>query len=86
MVNGFYMPVWPSYFEMFGKGEILNALLNGEVFGYTLAGAETKLPFLADVIVSFYGDLVGFASIGDIFLMLGIIILLYRVVSGGRGC
>ena len=87
VVNGFYMPVWPSYFEMFGKGEILNALLNGEVFGYTLAGAETKLPFLADVIgFSFYGDLVGFASIGDIFLMLGIIILLYRVVSGGRGC
>jgi len=79
--NGFYMPVWPSFFADSGKSELIEALLNGDIFGYTVVDAGTRLPFLADVVgFSFYGDLIGFASIGDLLLLVGACILLYKVI------
>jgi hypothetical protein len=83
--NGFRMPVWSSFLEESGGFELLNSLQQGEVFGYTLVDESTRLPFLADVIgLSFYGDLVGFASLGDLFLLLGAVVLLCRIISGYR--
>jgi hypothetical protein len=81
--NGFRMPVWSSFFGESGKGELIDALHRGEVFGYTLVEESTHLPFLADVIgFSFYGGIVGFASLGDLFLLVGVGIILYRIMSG----
>ena len=80
-INGFRMPVWPSFFAGSGDAELLNSLQNGDIFGYTLVDASTRLPFLADVIgFSFYGDLIGFASLGDLVLLAGAGILLYRTI------
>lgn len=81
--NGFYMPVWPSFFIDFGKQGLMDSLLNGDVFGYTLVDTSTRLPFLADVIgFSFYGDLIGFASVGDLLLLVGAGVLLYKIIIG----
>ncbi len=81
--NGFCMPVWPSFFVDSGKQGLMDSLLNGDVFGYTLVDASTRLPFLADVIgFSFYGDLIGFASAGDLFLLVGAGVLLYKITVG----
>jgi hypothetical protein len=83
--NGFRMPVWSSFFAESDKAGLLDALRQGEVFGYTLVNESTRLPFLADVIgFSFYGDLVGYASLGDLLLLVGAGVLLYGIISGHR--
>lgn len=79
--NGFKMPVWPWFFQGSGDEKVMEALLRGDIFGYTLADMSTRLPFLADVIgFSFYGKIIGFASIGDLLLLVGVLLLLYRIV------
>lgn len=86
VANGFRMPVWPSFFAERGSIELMNALIKDEIFGYAAMGPGSKLPILADIIgISFYGDLVGFASIGDLFLLLGAVILIYHIVTCSKG-
>ncbi len=83
--NGFRMPVWPSFFENSGNSHIMEALISGDIFGYTPVGSGTKLPFLADIIgFSVYGDIIGFASIGDLFLVAGAGILIYHIIKDYR--
>lgn len=78
--NGFRMPVSPSVFSPQVDQVFFEALLNGEIYGYTLANAGTTLPFLGDIIgISPFGKLMGFASVGDVFLLIGAIVALYRM-------
>jgi hypothetical protein len=77
--NGYRMPVLPSL--MAGLPDhVVDSLINGEIFGYMLADSGTRLVFLGDVIaVPFLGEFVGFASVGDFFLGIGVGLLAYRL-------
>lgn len=80
--NGFKMPVWSAFLKETGKIAALESIMRGDFFGYIPVTANTKLPYLADVIgVSFQGNLIGFASVGDIFLLIGVAILLSRILK-----
>ncbi len=79
-LNGFKMPVWPTFLEGGGKIAVFEAIMNGEFFGYIPVTATTRLACLADVIgISFQGSLIGFASLGDVFLLIGVVVLLGRI-------
>jgi hypothetical protein len=78
--NGFNMPVSPSVFSPQVDQVFFESLINGEIYGYTLANAGTVLPFLGDIIgISPFGRLMGFASIGDVLLLVGAAIAIYRM-------
>jgi hypothetical protein len=79
-LNGFKMPVWPSFLGAAGRLKVLEGISHGDYFGYILVGPDTKVPFLADVIgISYFDKLLGFASIGDILLIIGVAVIISRV-------
>ena len=58
-------------------------LAAGEIFAYAPVTQATRLAFLGDVIaVAPFGTLWGFASIGDVFLALGVGLLCFSLVRG----
>ncbi len=81
-VNDFRMPVWPSFFGSDGESGILEKITEGDYFGYTLVDSSTMLPILGDLIgISCAGRFLGFASIGDLLLLVGVFVLLTRIVN-----
>ena len=79
--NGYRMPVAPNLLAGLPEPTAA-ALAAGEIFGYTLADASTRLVFLGDVVsVPFLGEFVGFASLGDFFLGVGAGLLAYRLTK-----
>lgn len=78
--NQFSMPVSPSVFSPEVDEAFFESLLSGNIYGYTLANPGTVLPFLGDIIgISPFGQLIGFASIGDLFLLIGAGLAIYRM-------
>ncbi len=78
--NKFTMPVSPSVFSPQVDNALLESLIQGDIYGYSLSGADTVLPFLGDIIgISPFGELIGFASIGDLLLLGGAAIAVYRI-------
>lgn len=74
--NGLRMPVSEALFRDNSWQDVYLSLLNGEIFGYEAAGAQTKLGFLGDIFaLAPGGELLGFASVGDLFLLLGVLLL-----------
>ena len=59
-------------------------LLTGNIPMYALADPETKLLFLGDVLYCPVPVIGGFASIGDLFLMLGVFFCLLAAMSPNR--
>lgn len=81
-LNGFRMPVWTPTLAKYGGLGTIDKIISGNYFGYTLVEPSTRLPFLADVIgISFNNKLMGFASLGDVFLLLGAILLFSKVLG-----
>ena len=74
--NGFHMPVSAALFAESAYRDVYDTLANGDLFGYELAGAGTKISFFGDIFAfAPGGDLIGFASIGDLFLLVAILLL-----------
>ncbi|MGI6728131.1 MAG: DUF5317 family protein [Anaerovoracaceae bacterium] len=81
-MNDFRMPVSASLLNNNKYLNISTALSNGEIFGYTIADTNTHLTFLGDIMAfSPFGKLIGFASVGDIFLGIGTAFLAYHMVK-----
>ena len=77
-LNGGCMPVSASLLT--GAGERLMQLANGQVYAYCLAGENTRLAFLGDVIrLGPAARPLGYASIGDIVLCVGVGILCWQM-------
>ncbi|HRX58839.1 MAG TPA: DUF5317 family protein [Eubacteriales bacterium] len=90
LLNGGCMPV--STQLLVSGTERAEQLLNGQIYAYCVAGADTALPFLGDVLrIGSAGTPVGFASAGDIVLCCGIAILCFQMTrwkaykGDGRG-
>ena len=78
LLNGGCMPV--STQLLVSGTERAEQLLNGQIYAYCVAGADTALPFLGDVLrIGSAGTPVGFASAGDIVLCCGIAILCFQM-------
>ena len=83
--NGFHMPVSETLFRDNSYQDVYLSLLNGEIFGYEAAGAQTKLGFLGDIFaLAPGGELLGFASVGDLFLLLGVLLLGGKMLRTAR--
>lgn len=81
--NGFRMPVaaWAvSYLSPEGAAR----LAAGEIPMYTLAGENTRLLFLGDILYCPLPLLSGFASVGDLLLAAGVFFCLLRVMDPVR--
>ena len=67
------MPVWPSALRVVSSGETVTAATLAADPLYHLAGATTRLPFLADAVpVPWPSFATGVISVGDIILMAGV--------------
>ena len=76
-LNGGCMPVTAS---LLNQGERLAQLAEGRVYAYCLADQATRLPFLGDVIrLGSAQTPLGFASIGDLVLCVGVGILFWQM-------
>jgi len=76
-LNGGCMPVSAS---LLGGAERLSQLAEGRIYAYCLMDASTRLPLLGDVIrLGPAGMPLGFASIGDIVLCIGVGILCWQM-------
>jgi hypothetical protein len=82
-LNGGCMPV--SAALLTGAGERLSQLASGQVYAYCLAGEHTRLAFLGDVIrLGPAAKPLGFASIGDIVLCVGVGILCWQMTKSEK--
>ncbi|SMC54200.1 DUF5317 family protein [Papillibacter cinnamivorans] len=80
-LNGWAMPVSQGIVSGAAGSGIVQRLAAGEISGYVLADAGTRLLFLGDVIGIHLGaNLLGFASIGDYLLGIGVAGLAFRLV------
>ena len=83
LLNGGCMPVSASLLG--GASERLSQLAQGRIYAYCLMGASTRLPFLGDVIRVGVGDMpLGYASIGDVVLCVGVGILFWQITRAGK--
>jgi hypothetical protein len=81
-LNGGCMPVAAS---LLGRGERLTQLAEGSVYAYCLADQTTRLPFLGDVIrLGSAQAPLGFASIGDLVLCIGVGILFWQMTQAEK--
>ena len=81
--NGFRMPVSAGAAAHLSP-QGLAALTAGEIPMYALAGPETRLLFLGDVLYCPLPLLGGFASVGDLLLAAGLFFCLLRVMVPTR--
>ena len=80
VLNRGCMPVSGSLLG--GSGARLSQLAQGRIYAYCLVDATSKLPFLGDIIrVGPAGVPLGFASVGDILLGVGVAILAYQMTK-----
>jgi len=78
--NGGCMPVAPSLLT--GAGERVTQLMNGQIYAYCVATEATHLPYLADIIrIGSAANPLGYASIGDIVLSVGVGILCWQMTQ-----
>lgn len=83
LANGGAMPVAGRLLEKISPIQAA-ALSAGEVFGYTLETAATRLPFLGDVLYIGTGALhAGFASVGDLLVGAGAGLLVFSMLRTG---
>lgn len=79
VLNGGCMPVAKSLLD---SGERLTQLTEGRIYAYCLMDNNTRLPALGDVIrLGTANQTLGFASIGDILLCIGVGILFYQMTK-----
>ena len=83
VLNGGCMPVSASLLG--GASERLTQLAQGRIYAYCLMDGSTRLPFLGDVIrLGPAGMPLGYASIGDVVLCLGVGILFWQITHAGK--
>jgi hypothetical protein len=84
VLNGGCMPVAAGLAG--DAGERLTLLAEGRIYAYCLMDESTRLAFLGDVIrIGPAGMPLGFASIGDILLSLGVAILCWQMTKSASG-
>lgn len=77
VLNGGCMPVAKTLLD---SGERLTQLAQGRIYAYCLMDEGTRLPWLGDIIrLGTRSNTLGFASIGDIVLCVGVGILFYQM-------
>jgi hypothetical protein len=81
VLNGGRMPVAKTLLD---GGERLAQLAQGNVYAYALMDSSTRLAALGDVIrLGTAGQTIGFASIGDVVLCIGVGILFFQMTRTG---
>lgn len=83
LLNGGCMPVSASLLG--GASERLTLLAQGRIYAYCLMDGSTRLPFLGDVIrLGTKTMTLGYASIGDVVLCVGVGILFWQITRAGK--
>ena len=83
VLNGGCMPVSASLLG--GASERLTLLAQGRIYAYCLMDGSTRLPFLGDVIrLGTKTMTLGYASIGDVVLCVGVGILFWQITRAGK--
>ncbi len=82
-VNNFHMPV-STHAAAFLSSQGYFSLLTGEIPMYALADGTTRLGFLGDIIWFPIPLFRGFASVGDILMTAGLIVLILRIMAPTR--
>ena len=83
VLNGGCMPVSASLLG--GAGERLAQLAQGRIYAYCLMDGTTRLPFLGDVLrLGPAGMPLGYASIGDVVLCVGVGILFWQMTRAEK--
>ena len=83
--NGFVMPVSQTALAVAGREQAIEMLVGGEIYGYGLLTAGTRLPFLADVIPLLKGR-GGYGSVGDVVLVAAAVRVFYAMMlPRGKG-
>lgn len=81
VLNGGCMPVASALLD---GGARLNQLTQGRIYAYCLMDENTRLPMFGDVIrLGAAGQTLGYASIGDVVLCLGVGILFFQMTRTG---
>ncbi|HBQ64818.1 MAG TPA: hypothetical protein DD727_07855 [Clostridiales bacterium] len=83
LANGGRMPVNEALVRIAPQSITTLDLMAGEAGNYVLADAATRLRFLGDMI-PIWNFTRSFASIGDLFIALGMFLFVYGAVYGGR--
>ena len=79
LVNGGCMPVSAALLDV--SSERLHQLAQNRIYAYTLVTDQTRLPLLGDILrLGPAGTPLGFASVGDLVLCVGIAILFFQLV------
>lgn len=82
-LNGGCMPVSAALTGI--QAERLEQLAQNRVYAYCLANEQTKLSFLGDILrFGPAGMPLGFASVGDVLLCFGVLILFIQLVKGEK--
>ena len=83
LLNGGRMPVSASLIGSLPQR--LEQLQMNQIYAYCLADAQTKLPFLGDILrIGSEGTPFGFASAGDLLLCVGVLILFVQLTLPAR--
>lgn len=84
LLNGGCMPVSA---EQFGaQAERLEQLAQNRIYAYCLANEQTKLPYLGDILrLGPAGVPFGFASVGDLVLCAGVLVLMIQMAHNRLG-
>ena len=84
LLNGGCMPVSA---ELIGaQAERLEQLAQNRIYAYCLANEQTRLPYLGDILrLGPVGMPFGFASVGDLVLCVGVLILMIQMVHNRSG-
>ena len=84
LLNGGCMPVSA---ELIGaQAERLEQLAQNRIYAYCLANEQTRLPYLGDILrLGPVGMPFGFASVGDLVLCVGVLILVIQMAHNHSG-
>lgn len=85
MLNGGRMPVSLEVLETAGLVEAAEMVKSGLDLRHCVLDAGARLPFLADIIClpPFWGFMMRVASIGDLIVVAGLLIVAFEIVKGG---
>lgn len=82
--NGWRMPVSTKVLELMNAAGTSTFLDSAQQLKYVVADSSTHLTFLGDMIYCPIPFLRGFASIGDLFLMIGIFFFIQYIMKAKR--
>lgn len=82
--NGWRMPVTARIFDLPHLEAVARRIASGQLAEYTIAGPQTRLLWLGDVIHFPWVPNMAFASVGDFFLGIGIFWLVQQLMAPAK--